>query len=1157
MLVSRSNLKHRRLPHRLNRAGSSGGGETLLVHLKVFEDVKQASKAQPSDGRQATNIMGKARFLCLTQKKNKIRLYKVKRNATGFSIGKVWNIEEVKSVQNIDTNQFCMTLNKAYTWAVERPKEKMTFLAYVVDTSHRYSGRMPRLINVDEARLQRYMPSIAGTNSGPSPTPSGSNSASYSDSGMVYSPQSREGARSPSSPRYSGQDQFSTSPAPGTIPILPRGTPQHSGSDSMQSFNDPNARIRDKNYNDRHDGIDDRERWKRDLERERDSYRSPPEPKHNGVKHNGPEPNRPPPDSRRPAPETRPPVARYPVPEDDKVIRRNPTPVPPAIAAPQAVPLRSGPPSPLRAKDRERQERHDRAREREELREKSRKDKEIRDEKGKIAKQYMHAVIKMVPYTVITEKQKRLAEMRERMVEQTSLMNVEEMLTDFNWKESGNAAALEKRLLGELQALEAANVHAIIESDERVSTVVGHIDKALEELESMENWLLLYAAELNSMGDDIHQIEWQNRGLQVQTANQRSLVTELQELLASVRVSDGVLQTLRNTPMDNVQDIERVQDAAADLQRVLKVKLGDGLQSMKAVQERVEEYNMYSNTFTTRVHEHLRQSIDSQTGILYETRSRAAPMTTRKNNYVIIPAYSSIEDSLFKYQGLALWMKEMDPRRYNELQMMYAQGLTRTCKRDIKEVMDSTRSYFANVRNRSMDELDFLFRADDSRPVRALGYSSGVRSEESRANRYRNMLRGSVEGVIGSSSSNRDSIDEDERMASDAFTHMMGQVVSLVVREQNFLRDLFQLSHDAPKTFQERGPVLSVAPEKDTLYLRRDKIKDVKISKRVLDLLDAIFDGLQAELLGFVEYGNKADPTQGLSMLVAMDTQCESCEGSDQEFAITMLDFLRDRLEKMFENFIVQQLRAIEETKITSKKRSGILPFIRVFPVLRLEAAGAGAEPNSKVRALINSAYERVVNGMVSSLDAIARESDAGGDDKEQLNAHIMTIENMHHFYHELRAHKIAVLDRWVKHAKNQYETSLNSYIKVVIRRPLGRLLEFFEGVETMMKTSTAEEVSFHMNYNKAQLRKVIAQYPAKEIKKSLEQLYKRVDKHFSEEEGLLQVVWRGIQEEFIRQHEKMEDLIRQCYPDANVSLEFTIQDLLAMMSELARKVNV
>lgn len=50
-----------------------------------------------------------------------------------------------------------------------------------------------------------------------------------------------------------------------------------------------------------------------------------------------------------------------------------------------------------------------------------------------------------------------MAEQRERMVEQSSLMNVEEMLTDFNWKASGNAAALERRLLGELSALEAVS----------------------------------------------------------------------------------------------------------------------------------------------------------------------------------------------------------------------------------------------------------------------------------------------------------------------------------------------------------------------------------------------------------------------------------------------------------------------------------------------------------------------------------------------------------------------------------------------------------------------------------------------------------------------------------------------------------------------------
>jgi exocyst complex component 1 len=69
--------------------------------------------------------------------------------------------------------------------------------------------------------------------------------------------------------------------------------------------------------------------------------------------------------------------------------------------------------------------------------------------------------------------------------------------------------------------------------------------------------------------------------------------------------------------MDNVKDINTVQDAAADLQRVLKVKMDDGLQTMKAVQERVQEYNVYSNAFTNRTYEHLRTSIQTQVGTFH------------------------------------------------------------------------------------------------------------------------------------------------------------------------------------------------------------------------------------------------------------------------------------------------------------------------------------------------------------------------------------------------------------------------------------------------------------------------------------------------------------------------------------------------------------
>jgi hypothetical protein len=61
------------------------------------------------------------------------------------------------------------------------------------------------------------------------------------------------------------------------------------------------------------------------------------------------------------------------------------------------------------------------------------------------------------------------------------------------------------------------------------------------------------------------------------------------------------------------------------------------------------------------------------------------------------------------------------------------------------------------------------------------------------------------------------------------------------------------------------------------------------------------------------------------------------------------------------------------------------------------------------------------------------------------------------------------------------------------------------------------------------------------QVKKGLEVAYKRVDKHYSEEEGLLQVVWRGIQEEFCRHVRKYEELISKCYPDITVRLEFSM----------------
>lgn len=53
-------------------------------------------------------------------------------------------------------------------------------------------------------------------------------------------------------------------------------------------------------------------------------------------------------------------------------------------------------------------------------------------------------------------------------------------------------------------------------------------------------------------------------------------------------------------------------------------------------------------------------------------------------------------------------------------------------------------------------------------------------------------------------------------------------------------------------------------------------------------------------------------------------------------------------------------------------------------------------------------------------------------------------------------------------------------------------------------------EISYQMAFSKQELRKVIREYPAREVKRGLENLYRKVEKHLCEEENLLQVTSFG-----------------------------------------------
>jgi exocyst complex component 1 len=178
----------------------------------------------------------------------------------------------------------------------------------------------------------------------------------------------------------------------------------------------------------------------------------------------------------------------------------------------------------------------------------------------------------------------------------------------------------------------------------------------------------------------------------------------------------------------------------------------------------------------------------------------------------------------------------------------------------------------------------------------------------------------------------------------------------------------------------------------------------------------------------------------------------------DRHVVSTLLVCQLDENLTLSFNFQNEQIQFVEQTKLTSKKRKGVAPFVRQFPsyVSRVEEQLTGAE-GLDIRNLVDSAYEKIVNAMFESLKHMAK-TEGEDEDKGQLNYHVIVIglsslqqgplslnhlntENMHYFIAEIEKLELGTGSAFTKKAQATYEENLNAYVKIVLRRPFGKII--------------------------------------------------------------------------------------------------------------------
>ncbi|KAF2110567.1 exocyst complex component Sec3-domain-containing protein [Lophiotrema nucula] len=715
-------------------------------------------------------------------------------------------------------------------------------------------------------------------------------------------------------------------------------------------------------------------------------------------------------------------------------------------------------------------------------------------------------------------------------------LEFETLLGEFGWGSSElsakNIDSLESEIKREIARVEAGSwLNHLEQKDDRVEAVEKMLDRAIAECDELEGLLTLYNVELSSLNDDIAFIEAQSQGLQVQTANQKLLQSELQQLVETISITADQLEPLRRAPIGKVNGLKAIEASLVLLYKAIitidpaliaagktgstedmtKMANSSGfgnseLATMQALQEKKDRYLNESAMFLDRLKQHMTitfgaafiQTKDSLAGIDKKT------MPSTKAN---INAHDAGRSELWMLSPVILFAKEVDRTAWDGLIRMYQ---TQSGQVYQDEIRDNILSWKRFARKPTGDEQDLLFTAQEKETESITGAARKLTVKRSQT-----LARG-LRAASGDKEKEgkADKTQTGKLHAFDVFSRVLDDMGPVLQTEQNFVTDFFHATSTEVVDFPDA--VNAVPPEdrrSTDLWARKQFEPDRAMAKRVAEVMEDIFSFWPTEIQNLVEWAVKADPLQGVGILFAVDRKLSEIEDSNQDFLTRTLQKVHERLTGLFTRFVDEQIRAIEDTKVKIKKRKGVIAFMKTFPhfsvAIENMLPSADEDHQLEIRRMVDDAYQKINKAMFESLKVIAKESPAvmatqgQGDpeDKEALNYHILLIENMNHYLEEVDARSDPVLLEWKSKADDEMREHMDLYIDAVIRRPMGKLLEFIESTETLLSQpgQSPQSIASRSSHSKSLFKKLLNSNDSKEVRKGIEALKKRVDKHFGD----------------------------------------------------------
>ncbi|KAL8710745.1 MAG: hypothetical protein Q9220_004763 [cf. Caloplaca sp. 1 TL-2023] len=760
--------------------------------------------------------------------------------------------------------------------------------------------------------------------------------------------------------------------------------------------------------------------------------------------------------------------------------------------------------------------------------------------------------------------------------------DIESSLNDFGWGEESDQRCtfeeLQTTVHKELSRAEAGGwLNAIEQNDNRITALGSMMDRVMTECEELDGLLTLYGVELSTLSEDVAYIEAQSQGLQVQAANQKLLHTELKMLLDTISISASDLRSLKDTSLTKEQGIYAVETTLGQLYTAMMTidpkarrnatppqtldsqntnrRLSDHLDnavlsSMRAVRERKDDYGSEIQDFVQRFAHYLsikfKETETQITDELGNTRNGTIAKNPPKLDYRI---RDGPKKDLWAYSPLLLFSREMTPYQWEDILHMYENSAKHPYQEEFK---DNVFAWKRIARKPTADEHEVLFTSQEKESEGIVGRKLTVKRSKT------------VRSDAGTRISSGDKPKDGKIDAYEAFSGALNEMVRVAFVEHNFVAELFHLTSTHNSDFNDAvnaaRPYSRTAPD---LTEKRLPEADRDLAKRLHGVMEEIYSFWPNDIQNMVDWVVKQDHLQGVGVIAALEAKMSELEDTNQEYLTQTMSKVHERLLLVFNRFIDEQIRGIEDTKVKIKKRKGVIAFMKIFPGFSL-AIEAMLPPLTQlpIRTLIDDAYVKINRAMFESLKFIAKESpttvSGGGDpeDKEALNYHILLIENMNHYVEETYSKDNPVLSEWKVQAQHEMAEHMDLYLAAVLRRPLGKLLDFIESAETQLSLLSAsggespQVIATRASHSRSVFKKVLSAYDSREIRKGIDALKKRVEKHFGEADdnlaisrGLVATVLRECERGYLGVGERTRGLVRDVY-EGMLEVEWRDEDV-------------